>query len=58
LCTIAEYRHLFGKRMKLLDLYERILGKPLAQTHRANEDAMAVWEILAADKFFDKLKGE
>lgn len=58
LCTIQEYRHLFGKRMKLLQLYEKILGKPLAQTHRANEDAYAVYEVLAADNFFKKLTGE
>lgn len=57
-CTVQEYKHMFGRRAKLTELYERVVGKPLAQTHRANEDAYAVYEVLAADNFFKKITGE
>ena len=56
LCTAQEYTPVMGKRPKLLALYEHIIGKPLAQTHRALDDAMAVYEVLAKDKFFDQIK--
>ena len=55
ICTAQEYTPVVGKRPRLLQLYEIIMGKPLAQTHRALEDAMAVYEILDKDKFFSQL---
>ena len=55
ICTVQEYRHAFGHRPKLVDLYQQKLGKPLAQTHRAIDDAKALFEILAADNFFQYL---
>ena len=36
-------------------LYERIIGKPLAQTHRALDDARALHEILVKDGLLAKL---
>jgi len=56
ICTVQEYHHLFGKRPKLTALYEHIIGRPLAQTHRALDDAMAVFEILDKDNFFVKME--
>lgn len=56
ICTAQEYTPVVGKRPRLLQLYEVIMGKPLAQTHRALDDAMAVYEILDKDKFFDQLR--
>lgn len=53
-CTIQEYRHEYGRRMKLTELYEKKLGKSLAQTHRALDDVKALVEVLIADKFFEK----
>jgi hypothetical protein len=44
-----------GKRPRLINLYEYVMGRPLAQTHRALDDAMAVFEVLQKDKFFDQL---
>lgn len=44
LCTVSEFRHLFGRRAKLTELYEKMTGQPLAQTHRALDDAMALYE--------------
>lgn len=55
ICTAQEYTPVVGKRPRLLQLYEIIMGKPLAQTHRALDDAMAVYEILDKDKFFSQL---
>lgn len=57
ICTAQEYTPVLGHRPKLLTLYERIMGKPLAQTHRALDDAMAVYEILDKDKFFTQIGG-
>lgn len=46
LCTVSAYGHLKGHNLKLTDLYEKIIGKPLAQTHRALDDARALVEIV------------
>lgn len=53
LCTAQEYTALMGKRPRLIHLYEKIMGVPLAQTHRALDDAKAVFEILQKDKFLE-----
>jgi DNA polymerase III epsilon subunit-like protein len=58
LCTVQEYKHLFGFNPSLKVLYERILGKPLAQTHRAMDDVNALLEILFHDGYFDRLEGK
>lgn len=52
ICTVQEYQHEFGYRPKMTELYERKLGRPLAQTHRALDDVMALHEILKADHFY------
>lgn len=46
MCTVQLYAEEWGRRPKLLELYERILGRPLAQTHRALDDVMALAEII------------
>ena len=51
-CTVQEFRHLKGRRLKLIDLYEIILGKQLAQTHRALDDVDALIEILMKVGYF------
>jgi len=56
LCTAQEYTAAMGKRPRLVELYERIIGRPLMQTHRALDDAMAVYEILLKDDFFGLIK--
>ena len=43
-CTVDSTMHMKGRRLKLLELYEITQGKPLAQTHRALDDVMALWE--------------
>lgn len=56
ICTVQEYIHLFGKRPRLVELYQHILGKPLEQTHRALDDCEALWEILEKDNFFELME--
>jgi DNA polymerase III alpha subunit (gram-positive type) len=46
ICTANEYKHIFGFVPRMVDLYERIVGHPLAQTHRAQDDVDALAEIL------------
>lgn len=44
-CTVQEFAPLWGRRMKLVELYEDAVGVPLAQTHRALDDVRALAEI-------------
>lgn len=46
ICTVQEYSFLWGRRPKLTELYERVIGRPLVQTHRALDDVLALCEIL------------
>lgn len=46
LCTVQTYRPFWGRRPKLLELYERVTERPLAQTHRALDDCEALAEIV------------
>ncbi len=55
ICTVQEFKHVIGKRPKLTELYQHFLGQELAQTHRAIDDAMALFECLKAAKFFEML---
>lgn len=54
-CTVQEYAHLFGKRPTLKDLYQHFLGKPLAQKHRALDDAKALVEIIKVSGLLDAI---
>lgn len=49
MCTVQEFYHLKGRRLKLTDLYELKLGRKLEQTHRALDDVRALVEILQAE---------
>lgn len=46
LCSANEFRHELGYVPSMKVLYEETLGKPLAQTHRAQDDVDALVEIL------------
>jgi len=46
LCTVQAYQEEWGRRPKLTELYERVTGKPLRQTHRALDDVLALAEIV------------
>lgn len=49
-CSVAAYHHLKGRNLKLTELYEHVMGKSLAQTHRALDDARALTELLLRDE--------
>lgn len=55
ICTVMEYKALMGKWPKMTELYEKVMGKPLEQKHRALDDCIALNEILIKDKFFEKV---
>jgi DNA polymerase III epsilon subunit family exonuclease len=48
-CTVQEFLHLKGFRLKLPQLYELKLNKVLQQSHRAMDDVMALAEILLVE---------
>lgn len=55
ICTIHEYHHVKGRPMRMTELYETAIGKPLAQKHRALDDALALTEILTAMRFWETI---
>jgi DNA polymerase III epsilon subunit-like protein len=46
LCTVGLYKEDWGRNPKLTELYEHVMGKKLAQTHRALDDVKALVEIV------------
>jgi len=51
-CTVGLYKELWGYNPKLTQLYEDIMGKPLAQTHRALDDVKAMVEIIQQEELW------
>lgn len=54
-CTIGLYRERWGRDMKLTELYESIIGKPLDQKHRALSDVEALVEIVQKERLWEAL---
>jgi len=50
ICTVNLTKHIKGKRLRLVDLYELKIGKKLKQTHRAMDDVRALAEIVTKMK--------
>lgn len=48
LCTVQEHAEEWGRRPRLLELYEWYFGEPLEQTHRALDDVKALLRICVA----------
>lgn len=48
ICTVQEHAEEWGRRPKLLELYEHYMGEPLAQTHRALDDVQALVDVCVA----------
>lgn len=44
-CTVEYFKPLWGRRPKLTEVYERIMGEPLNQTHRALDDVNALAQV-------------
>lgn len=46
ICTVALNIPEYGYRVRMKDLYQDVIGKPLNQTHRALDDVLALAEIV------------
>ena len=53
ICTVGLYKAEWGRNPKLKELYQFVLGKPLAQTHRALDDVKALVEIIQAERLYE-----
>lgn len=51
-CTVGLYREQWGRNPKLLELYADVMGRPLAQTHRALDDVKALVEIIQEEELW------
>lgn len=52
ICTVGLYKEEWGRNPRLIELYEAKLGKPLAQTHRALDDVLALVEIIQHEEIW------
>lgn len=52
ICTVGLYKDDWGRNPKMTELYAAVMGKPLAQTHRALDDVMALVEIFQTEKLW------
>jgi DNA polymerase III epsilon subunit-like protein len=57
LCTAQCYQEAWGRRPKLQQLYERVMGEPMNQTHRALEDVQGMVKIILKERLLDLYKG-
>lgn len=51
-CTVGLYKAAWGRNPRLIELYESVMGKPLAQTHRALDDVMALVDIIQKEELW------
>lgn len=51
-CTVGLYRAEWGRNPRLIELYEVIMGRPLAQKHRALDDVKAMVEIIQKEELW------
>lgn len=54
ICTVGLFQNIWGRRPKLIELYEWSLRKPLGQTHRALDDVLALVEIVQAEGVWEE----
>ena len=52
ICTVGLYKDDWGRNPKMTELYAAVMGKPLAQTHRALDDVMALTEIIRKESLW------
>lgn len=52
ICTVGLYKDSWGRNPKLIELYAAVMGRPLAQTHRALDDVMALVEIIQKEELW------
>lgn len=52
LCTMGAFTAHWGRNPKLTEVYEWTIGRPLAQTHRALDDVLAMAEVFKAHQLW------
>src|ERR1700741_156004 len=57
ICTVEQTFHRFGRRMRLIELYERITGQPYVQKHRALDDVRLMHEMCKVMNVYQIGKG-
>lgn len=50
-CTVQEFVHIKGRRLKLTELFELLTGGKLEQTHRALSDCNALYSCIKDEDF-------
>ncbi len=53
LCTVQENEPRWGRRPKLIELYEAVTGKIFMQKHRALDDVHKLVEIVIQERYLD-----
>ena len=56
LCTVGLFRDQWGRDPRLIEVYEKFMGKPYEQTHRALDDVRALMEIFKAADLSDLIQ--
>ena len=51
--TVQTYEPLWGRRPRLIELYEDVIGAPYAQTHRALDDVRALAAIVIKERLLE-----
>lgn len=57
LCTVQTYAEIWGRRPRLLELFEHVTGRPYLQTHRALDDVRALVEVVVSEKLVQLHEG-
>ncbi len=50
ICTVQLYEPIWGRRPKLIELYETVMDRKYEQTHRALDDVMALADIVRKEE--------
>lgn len=56
ICTVQLYADQWGRNPRLVELYAAVMGRPLAQTHRALDDVRAMIEIIRKERLWTLLQ--
>lgn len=56
ICTVGLYAPEWGRNPRLIELYEWACGEPLAQTHRALDDVMALVRVLKSARTCEAIR--
>jgi DNA polymerase III epsilon subunit-like protein len=52
-CTVQLYADEWGRNPRLIELYAAVMGEPLAQTHRALDDVLALVKIIQKEQLWN-----